>query len=368
MEEFQCNLYLTFVDYTTAFDSIFRDKIWDLLRAADIPPKLIKLIRAQYDGFQCRVLHNSRLSEPFSPKTGVRQGCLLSPLLFLLVIDSVIRNALDGEHRGIQWTFDSHLEDLDYADDICLLSTRRSDMQSKLDDLVANSANVGLKVNTGKTKAMEIRGQTSNPFVVEHEDVEFVDKFCYLGSIVATNDSAKSDIEHRIGKATATFYQLRNIWKSTIISTRTKVNIFKSNVLSVLLYSCETWLTTTAINTKLQGFTNRSLRYILKIWWPNVIRSEDLHNRCDIEPIKIIIKKRKWQWIGHTLRKEPDEICRQALDWNPQGSRKRGRPKTTWRSSLAQDIKDSGKTWSQIKALANDREAWRIFVEALCSR
>ena len=187
-------------------------------------------------------------------------------------------------------------------------------MQAKLDDLVANSASVGLKVNTGKTKAMEIRGQKDNPFVVEDEDVEFVDELCYLGSIIATKDSAKLDIEHRVGKATATFYQLRNIWKSTIISIRTKINIFKSNVLSVLLYSCETWLTSKALINKLQGFTNRSLRYILRIWWPNVIRTEDLHKRCDIEPISTIIKKPKCQWVGHTLRKEPDEIFRQALD------------------------------------------------------
>ena len=251
MEEFQCNLYLTFVDYTAAFDSVFRDKIWELLNATGIPSKLANLIRAQYDGFQCRVLHNNRLSEPFSPESGVRQGCLLSPLLFLLVIDNVLRNALNSGRRGIQWTLNSHLEDLDYADDICLLSTKRSDMQSKLDDLVADSAKVGLKVNTGKTKAIEIRGQANNPFVVEHENVEFVDKFCYLGSVIAMKDSAKADIEHRIGKATAAFAQLRKIWKSSIISTKTKINIFKSNVLSVLLYSCETWLTTVALNSKL---------------------------------------------------------------------------------------------------------------------
>jgi hypothetical protein len=197
--------------------------------------------------------------------------------------------------------------------------------------------------------------------------VKFVEEFCYLGSLITSKDSAKADIEHRINKANATFFQLRNIWKSSVISTKTKLNIFKSNVLSVLLYSCETWLITRDLDDKLQSFTNRCLRYILRVWWPNVISNKDLYKRCTIKPIPLIIKERKWQWIGHTLRKEPDEICRQALDWNPQGSRKPGRPKNTWRRSLAPDIKASGKTWNEIKTLANDREAWKNFVKARCS-
>lgn len=240
-------------------------------------------------------------------------------------------------------------------------------MQSKLNDLVVHSADVGLKINIGKTKALKIRTTNNSPFVIDNTPIDFVDKFCYLGSMVSSDDSAKSDIEYRIGKANGAFSQLRSIWKSTIISTKTKINLFKSNVLSVLLYSCETWLTTTALNAKLQGFTNRCLRSILKIWWPNVISNDDLYRKCNIDPISSIIKRRKWKWIGHTLRKDPNEICRQALDWNPQGSRRKGRPKTTWRRSLMKDIESSGRNWNEIKALANDRTAWRNFVEALCS-
>jgi hypothetical protein len=72
--------------------------------------------------FNCRVLHDGQMSPPFNTVSGVRQGCLLSSLLFLLLMDKVMRAATAGSVRGITWKLTQTLEDLDYADDICLLS------------------------------------------------------------------------------------------------------------------------------------------------------------------------------------------------------------------------------------------------------
>ena len=68
-------------------------------------------------------------------QTGVRQGCLLSPLIFLIVIDSVMRQTTSGTRTGIQWTFAKQLEYLDLADDLCLLSYTQQDMQTKTERL-----------------------------------------------------------------------------------------------------------------------------------------------------------------------------------------------------------------------------------------
>ncbi|XP_039291079.1 uncharacterized protein LOC120352855 [Nilaparvata lugens] len=78
-------------------------------------------------------------------------------------------------------------------------------------------------------------------------------------------------------------------------------------------------------------------------------------------------KRRKWRWIGHTLRKEEGAIEKDALDWNPQGHRARGRPKITWKRTIQTEIGKAGKTWLEVKALARDRVGWRTFSEALCS-
>ncbi|XP_039293351.1 uncharacterized protein LOC120353523 [Nilaparvata lugens] len=117
----------------------------------------------------------------------------------------------------------------------------------------------------------------------------------------------------------------------------------------------------------LQVFVNRCLRRIMGIRWPEVISNEALWESTCQDPIQMQIKRRKWRWIGHTLRKEEGAIEKDALDWNPQGHRARGRPKITWKRTIQTEIGRAGKTWLEVKALARDRVGWRTFSEALCS-
>lgn len=81
----------------------------------------------------------------------------------------------------------------------------------------------------------------------------------------------------------------------------------------------------------------------------------------------IQIKKRKWKWIGHTIRKDCDSVERQALFWNPQGNRRRGRLRESWRPSVKREMSIRKKTWRERKVLAENRVRWRCFVEVLCS-
>ena len=75
-------------------------------------------------------------------------------------------------------------------------------------------------------------------------------------------------------------------------------------------------------------------------------------------------RKRKFRWIGHTLRKEDGEIPKAALHWNPQGNRKRGRPRNSWRRSV---IKEAGRSWNELRCLAADRRKWKGLIDNLCS-
>ena len=84
------------------------------------------------------------------------------------------------------------------------------------------------------------------------------------------------------------------------------------------------------------------------------------------KPIEIQIKRRKWNWIGHTLRKEAGAIDKTALDWNPLGYRRRGRPKRTWRRTIQGKI-SIGRSWNEVKGIDGDRNAWKLFMDALCS-
>ncbi|VDO58708.1 unnamed protein product [Schistosoma margrebowiei] len=117
-------------------------------------------------------------------------------------------------------------------------------------------------------------------------------------------------IEARIGKARTAFLQLKNIWNSKQLSNNIKVIIFNTNVKAVLLYGAETWRTTTTTIKKVQVLINSCLRKILNIHWPDTISNSLLWERTNELPAEEEIRKRRWKWIGHTLRKSSNCITR----------------------------------------------------------
>ncbi|XP_063404610.1 uncharacterized protein LOC134688072 [Mytilus trossulus] len=85
--EWQHNIVINFVDFEKAFDSLNRDSMWDIMRSYGIPEKIISMIKLFYNNYRCCVLHNGTQSTWLNVQSGVRQGCIISPLLFLIVID-----------------------------------------------------------------------------------------------------------------------------------------------------------------------------------------------------------------------------------------------------------------------------------------
>lgn len=96
--------------------------LWKMLKHYGIPQKLINIIN--YSGTSCRVIHDEQLLESFEVKSGVTQGCLLSPFLSLLGVDWIMRKTIhiSGQRNGIQWTLAQQLDDLEHAGDIASLS------------------------------------------------------------------------------------------------------------------------------------------------------------------------------------------------------------------------------------------------------
>ena len=364
--EWQSSLYITFVDFEKAFDSLDREVMWSLMGHYGIPQKFISIIKEMYQDSTCRVIHNGKLTDSFDIKTGVKQGCLLSPIIFLMAIDWVMKSSTGNTKTGLKWSFSKYLEDLDYADDVSLLSHRHQDAQTKLNRLAIEAEKTGLKINTKKTEVMRINSSSTSPIQLQGVDINESEKFSYLGSVVSNTGGTNEDIKSRIGKARQAFIALKPIWNSTEISNKTKIRLFNTNVKSVLLYGSETWRVTKTITKKIQVFVNKSLRSILKIRWTDKVTNEELRKRSDQMPIGEEVLKRKWGWIGHTLRKEPSNVTRQALEWNPQGKRKVGRPKESWRRSVEKEVKEAGWTWSHLKKMAQNRTRWRSFVAALC--
>ena len=111
----------------------------------------------------------------------------------------------------------------------------------KIDRLNRNGKGTGLKISTKNTKVMRIKVNTNNSVVIDGQEVEDVDSFYYLGARITKHGGTEDDIRNRLGKATGAFNKLAKIWRSGQLCKNTKIRIFKSNVIAVLLYGCESW-------------------------------------------------------------------------------------------------------------------------------
>ena len=171
--EWNTALYINFIDYEKAFDGLDRQTLWKLLQHYGVPAKFVNLIRNQYEGMTCRVVHGGQLTPSFNVLTGVRQGCLLSPFLFLLAIDWLMKTSTEEKRNGIQWTLMEQLDELDFADDLALLSHTQQQMQDKTDTLVQCSSCIGLNIHRGKSKILRVNAANNTPVLLDGQALDY---------------------------------------------------------------------------------------------------------------------------------------------------------------------------------------------------
>ena len=186
--EYNFPLALNFIDFKKAFDSIHRESLWAIARAYGIPPKYINIFKALYNNSRCCIKTQSGNTDFFCIITGVRQGCILSSLLFLLVVDFVLQQSMNETHFGIPWK-DKNLTDLDFADDIAMISTSLQHLQEMTTKLQEAAAKVGLRISSTKTKIMHALQQNIQKIQIDDDELEEVEvklkevkHFKYLGS------------------------------------------------------------------------------------------------------------------------------------------------------------------------------------------
>ena len=132
-------------------------KSYRVNRPYGCPEKIISITKCFYNNFSCSVIHRKKLTDWFSVRSGVRQGCVLSPMLFLIAIDWIMhKKTIGNKRRGIRWTLTSLLEDLDFADDVALVSSTRGQLQRKTSDLSLAASQLGLNISRKKTKTIQL--------------------------------------------------------------------------------------------------------------------------------------------------------------------------------------------------------------------
>ena len=275
---------MTFIDFRKAFDSIHRGKLMNILRAYGIPEKIVSAIAATYSETQAKVRTPDGDTESFQILAGVLQGDTLAPFLFIIALDYALRSAISGQEEKMGFTLTKKasrripakmLTDLDFADDISLLSDTVEKASKLLTEVERQCNRIGLFVNAKKTKVMPINAEepTVKVTTIDGTQLEVVNDFNYLGAWIA---STQQDIKVRRAKAWNALNSMSKVWRSPM-NQDTKRRLFVSTVESVLLYGCETWTLTLADEkAALKELYTRLMRRALNVSWEEHVRHVDL--------------------------------------------------------------------------------------------
>ena len=251
--EVQQDLFICFIDYSKAFDKVKHDELFKILENLDIDGKDLRIIRNLYWGQTAAVRVDNECSDFREIKRGVRQGCVMSPDLFNLYSEIILRHLNDIPGLKVNG---ENINNIRYADDTALIAGSEKDLQTLLDIVVKESENMGLFLNVKKTECMVVSKKVVNPncnLKSKGEVIKQVKKFRYLGYMITSDGRCTAEIKRRIGMAKDSFNKMKPVLTNRNISMSTKIKVLKAYVWSTLLYGCECWTMNADLERRLEA-------------------------------------------------------------------------------------------------------------------
>ena len=405
-------LYYAFVDLEKAFDRVPRAIIRWALRRMYVEEWLVNAVMAMYEKARTVVRTKQGESRELEVTVGVHQGSVLSPLLFITVLEVMTRDV----REGMPW-------ELLYADDLVLVAESMDFLREKVNKWKECFEAKGLKVNTNKTKVLvsgrncgdiervgkwpctvcgqgvgsnsiqcqecfgwihkkcsgvkgslakagrsfmckvcvrirngEVEDEVERLDLSDEVSLERVRKFCYLGDMINGNGGASSASVARVRCAWKKFRELSGILTSKDVSLKLKGKVYLACVRSAMVYGSETWAMTSEQMGRFERTEMRMVRWMCGVSLRDKFTSDELRERMGIEPVLDFVKRSRLRWMGHVLRKSDDDEVKKCFELEIPGKGMRGRPKKTWRQVLERDMKEVGLK----KEDADDRERWRM--------
>ncbi|KAI8482291.1 hypothetical protein Bbelb_399820 [Branchiostoma belcheri] len=340
--EYRKPLYAAYVDLKQAFDSVDRQCLWKVLRILGVPSKLLDLLSLLYSDTTSCVRVNGQTSDPFTINSGVRQGCVLAPTIFNTAIDHVMAKTVSQSSCGASFGSVT-ISDLDYADDVAILAEVVQVLKHALEAMNLETQPLGLMISWGKTKVQSLSDFQPPPAppVIDSHEVEVVNKFNYLGSTITSDCKSSADIRIRVARAATAMANLSKIWSDRRLSVHTKLRLYNSLVLSILLYGAEAWTLTSTQERHLDAFDAKCLRRILGIRWYDRVTNIALRRSTNQPPVSQKIRAARLRLFGHLARSSPpSEPARLLLEPTPTNwTRPRGRPRQKWLDVLSSDLR-----------------------------
>lgn len=240
-------LYVVYVDMLKCFDSIYRNALWLKMYKSGIKGKLLRIVKDMYENVKSCVKSCTSYSDYFSYAVGLRQGEVMSPILFSLFVEDLefyLLNNTASVYSGLNID-DIVLILLLFADDMAILGKTPEELQEHLDNLNLYCNAWGLKVNTIKTKIMVFRkrGRTrqNETWTYNGHNIEVVDNFNYLGTVINYTGTFVLNQQHLVGKALKAMNTLLYKCKQFDLKPKIFCQLFDAFVGSILNYASEVW-------------------------------------------------------------------------------------------------------------------------------
>ncbi|KAI3371926.1 hypothetical protein L3Q82_006798 [Scortum barcoo] len=220
---------------------------------------LLRAVRSLYDRSRSLVRIAGSKSDLFPVHVGLRQGCPLSPVLFIIFMDRISRRSQGPE--GVR--FGNHrISSLLFADDVVLMASSGQDLQHVLERFAAECEAAGMRISTSKSEAMVLdRKRVACPLQVGGEVLPQVEEFKYLGVLFTSEGKIEREIDRRIGAASAV---MQSVYRTVVVkkelSRKAKLSIYRSIYVPTLTYGHELWVMTERTRSRIQAAEMSFLR------------------------------------------------------------------------------------------------------------
>lgn len=364
--------YFVFIDLVKAFDKVRRKKLWEILEKRGVDSGLLQSIQSIYKKNVNFVIRQNMRSAEFETRDGLRQGGTLSPLLFIIFLDEIIKECKENMSKLFigHWRMERiEISECAFADDVVLMSGSKRGIQKNVDMWYETLKKYGMEINRKKTKIMRISDEEDEVRVeIEEEVIQQVEQFTYLGVSIDKRGNQEGELNDRIEKTSKLYHAMNNNFiRKREIAEKTKMMVYKTVIRPVLTYGCETWTTTLREKSRLQAMEMKILRGIKGVTRRDRWRNEEVRRQLRVESLNDYIGERQLGWWGHLQRMEINRQVRRIWEAKVETKPRRGRPHLTWMDSVKKEVNRRRKSVEEAKVLAMDRKHWKEFIKSVYS-
>lgn len=331
--EFDKPVFICMVDLQQAFDRIQLKDVIKILHNYNLSKPIIDIVKDLNTKCKTRIKVNQKLTQEVDVNTGIRQGDSLSPTLFNLVMNQIIKDVKDV---GVGYRMaNKTVAIVCYADDAALIAENEDDLQRLLHRFKESAEKYNMTISIEKTKSLVMsKDPIRCKLMVDGRTIEQVMQFNYLGSHITSCRNLIAETRQNSIKASKISGNLRDIiWKNKYMTTNSKVRIYKTCVRPVLTYAAETRAETSKTKQLLRTTEMKTLRAIKGVTLRDQLRSSDIRQELQTEDVVRWIRVRRRHWRDHVDRMNTSRIAKWAKDNQPETRRPPGRPPKRWKES-----------------------------------